>query len=263
MTSEPTGSAPDDSLVEETWRDALVNGHRGRWSFLPRDPRCLVCRQPFEGVGGAALRLLTGFRPSRNSPNMCNVCEDVFPAGGAEIDVVVLFADMRGSTALGTQLGSSEYASLLNRFYREASQVLLAGAAWIDKLVGDEVMALYIPAMGSDYRTRAVGAAVRLLQAFGYRRGEQPWLQVGVGVNAGPAFVGKVGAAGVQQVTALGDTVNLAARLQSQAAPGELLIGNDLYSSVNEQYPGAEPRSLTVKGHDDEVLVHVLRPAEL
>ena len=264
--AEPADAAPRtarDSQLEAMWRDVLVNGHPGRWSFLPRDPRCIVCRQPFEGLGGAALRVLTGYRPSRNSPNVCNTCEEYFPSGGAEVDVAVLFADMRGSTAIGSRLGSAEYARLLNRFYREASRVLLAGASWIDKLGGDEVMALYVPAMGPDYRARAVHAGVKLLRAFCYRRGEQPWLEVGVGVNAGLAFVGKVGSEGVQQVTALGDTVNLAARLQSQAAPGELLVGRDLYGAVADRYPGAEQRSLVVKGCEEAVVAHVLRPADL
>lgn len=269
MSSESTDDlasqdAPaTDPQIEAMWRDVLVNGHPGRWSFLPRDPRCLVCRQPFEGLGGAALRVLTGYRPSRNSPNVCNTCEEFFPAGGAEVDVAVLFADMRGSTAIGTKLASAEYATLLNRFYREASRVLLGGASWIDKVVGDEVMALYVPSMGPDYRARAVHAGVKLLEAFGYRKGERPWLQVGVGVNAGPAFVGKVGAEGVQQVTALGDTVNVAARMQSQAAPGELLVSLDLYAVVAEEYAVAEQRALLVKGHDEPVEVRVLRPAEL
>ena len=269
MSSESTDDLTSDQppatdpQVEAMWRDVLINGHPGRWSFLPRDPRCLVCRQPFEGLGGAALRVLTGYRPSRNSPNVCNTCEEFFPPGGAEIDVAVLFADMRGSTAIGTKLGSAEYASLVNRFYREASRVLLGGASWIDKLVCDEVMALYIPAMVPDYRARSVHAGIRLLEAFGYRKGEQPWLQVGIGVNAGPAFVGKVGAEGVEQVTALGDTVNVAARMQSQAAPGELLVSLDLYDLVADEYPGLEQRSLVVKGHDDPVEVRVLRPALL
>lgn len=260
MTSEPTPATPE---TEAMWRDMLLHGHRGRWAFLPADPRCIVCAQPFQGLGGTLLRMFTGYRASRMSPNVCNYCEDVLPPGGAEVDTAVLFADLRGSTAMGEHMSPLEYAALLNRFYHATSHVLIAAQSWIDKLVGDEIMALYIPAMGPDYRRRAVLAGIGLLRAVGYDRGKEPWLPVGVGVYAGPAFVGKVGGEGVNQVTALGDTVNTAARLQGQAGPGELLISEELYATVADRFPGAERRSLALRGREAPVDARVLRPAEL
>ena len=245
------------------WREMLLHGHKGRWSFLPADPRCIVCAQPFQGVGGTLLRVFTGYRASRMSPNVCNYCEDVLPLGGAEVDTAVLFADLRGSTAIGEQLSPLEYAALLNRFYHATPHVLVAAQSMIDKLVGDEIMALYIPAMGPDYRARAVLAGIGLLHAVGYARGHEPWLPVGVGVHAGPAFVGKVGSQGTNQVTALGDTVNTAARIQAAAAPGELLIGEELYMAVADRYPGLEQRALSLRGKEAPVNVRVLKPAEL
>jgi hypothetical protein len=74
---------------------------------------------------------------------------------------------------------------LLDRFYHATSNVLVASASWIDKLVGDEVMALYIPAMGADYRARSVRAGIQILHALGYAPGTDPWLPVGVGIHAG------------------------------------------------------------------------------
>jgi adenylate cyclase len=259
MTSERPAVDP---AVEAMWREALTHGHAGRGSFLPADPRCMICRRPFRGLGGRLLRVFSDYRSARMTPNMCNICEDHFPAGGAEVDIAILFADLRGSTTIGAAMGSSEYAALVNRFYEATSHVLIAAQSWIDKLVGDEVMAIYVPSMGPDYRKRAVRAGIGLLEAVGYARKEEPWMEVGVGINAGPAFVGKVGSAGVQQVTALGDTVNVAARIQSHAGPGELLLGEDLYQSVAEDYPDLEQRHLTVKGKDEPIAVRVLRPAE-
>lgn len=256
--SEP----PVDPEVRAVWESVLTNGHPGRWAFLPSEPRCLVCRQPFKGLGGLLLRTFTHYGPSRMSPNMCNVCEVDLPAGGAEVDVAVLFADVRGSTTLGEELGTSEYAALLNRFYEATSHVLIAAQSWIDKLVGDEIMALYIPAMGPDYRRRAVRAGVALLEAVGYRPGADPWLTVGVGIHAGRAFVGKVGVAGVNQVTALGDVVNTAARIQAQAGPGEVLVSGELFASVADLYPDAEARELSIRGKSEPVPVHVVRPGE-
>jgi adenylate cyclase len=262
-SGDASASPAPEAASEAVWRDVLTHGHPGRWAFLPSDPRCIVCEQPFQGLGGTFLRVFTGYRASRMSPNVCNFCDDKLPPGGAEVDIAVLFADMRGSTALGERLGPTAYAALLNRFYRATSHVLVAAEGWIDKLVGDEIMALFVPAMGPDYRGRSVTAAIQLLKSVGYERGSEPWVPVGVGLHAGSAFVGKVGAAGSNQVTALGDTVNTAARIQAAAAPGELLVSEELYRAVAVEYPDAEQRMLDLRGKEASLAVRVLRPAEL
>jgi hypothetical protein len=133
---------------EALWRQVLLEGHRGLrvmrrlWRYLPSAPRCKVCHNPFGGVGGKLIAPL-GYRPSRLNPNLCAACCEKLPPGGAEVDIGVLFADVRGSTALGEQLGATAFAALLNRFYRTATAVLVAHDALIDKLIGDEVMALF------------------------------------------------------------------------------------------------------------------------
>lgn len=164
---------------------------------------------------------------------------------------------------MGEQMNPAEFAALLNRFYHAVSHVLVAAESWIDKLIGDEVMAMYIPAMGKDYRQRAVLTGVAMLEAVGYRPGKTPWLEMGIGINAGTAYVGKVGIQGSDAVTAVGDTVNTAARIQSQSGAGELLIGENLYQSVADLFPDLEQRSLTVKGKEEPVEVRVIKPAEL
>jgi adenylate cyclase len=180
----------------------------------------MICRQPFAGLGGKVLRLLTGYRPSRKSPNICNRCDEVMPLGGAEVDTAILFADIRGSTGLAEQMGAGPYAALISRFYTASTRVItVEQQGWIDKFVGDELMALYIPAMGPGYRGRAVRSAVTLLQAVGYAPGKTPWIPLAVGLHAGPAFIGKPGADASAPVTALGDTVNAAARMSACSAP--------------------------------------------
>ena len=81
--------------------------------------------------------------------------------------MAVLFADIRGSTTLGERLNPAEFAALVNRFYDAVTNVLVAERSYIDKLVGDEVMAMFIPAMGDDYRRRAVLTGVAMLEAVG------------------------------------------------------------------------------------------------
>src|SRR3954449_9679817 len=110
---------------------------------LPADPRCRLCRAPYGGVGGRVMRRF-GFGPSRKNPGLCNTCFEKAPIGGVEMEIGVLFADVRGFTALAEGMGPKAVAELLNRFYSSASEIL-SRSAIVDKLVGDEVMALYLP----------------------------------------------------------------------------------------------------------------------
>ena len=252
--------------LEAMWRDVLTHGHgSSRLAFLPGFPRCATCHTPFGSIGGRMGRLL-GRRPSRKSPNLCNHCDELMPPGGAEVDIAVLFADVRGSTGLGERMGPSAFATLLNRFYKAAHGALLANEAMIDKMIGDEVMALFIPGFcGPDpkYRVAAVRAAVDLMRSAGYGGRGEPWLPLGIGVHAGPAYVGKVGSEGVYDFTALGDTVNSAARLQAQAGPGEIVLSEAVYQAVADRFPNLEQKTVSLRGRDETIMIRVLKPATL
>jgi adenylate cyclase len=249
-------------VVSEQWRTILTEGHaplvklRRVMRYLPSPPRCKVCNNPFGGVGGRVVRL-AGFKPSRKNPNLCSRCCEDLPMGGAEVDVAVLFADVRGSTGLGEHTPPAELARLLNRFYVAATETLVRHDAVIDKLIGDEVMAIFVQGIsGPQYRRRSVEAGIDLLRAVGYGTGDGPWLHVGAATNAGIAYVGNVGGA-VVDFTALGDPVNVAARLQSAAAAGELLVA----AGVAEELAGDAPRrTLRLRGRDDPVEAFVLTP---
>jgi adenylate cyclase len=256
--------AMDNMTTEQMWRHALTGTHYGRFAYLPSSSRCTVCNTPFRGISGALARM-TGWHESPLNPHICNFCEEILPAGGAEVDIAVLFADVCGSTALASGMSSTEYARLMNRFYQAATDVLMKHRAVIDKLIGDEVMAFFIPANDPDpdrlgYRRAAVTAAAELLMAVGYDRpGSEPWLPLKVGVHAGVAYVGKVGASGTHTFTALGDMVNTAARLRSEANAGEVVLSDDIYQTVASTHRGLEARLLTLKGKEQPVLVRVLR----
>ena len=247
---------PDETrLASEQWAKLLNDGHaslvaaRHLFRHLPSEPRCKGCSNPFGGLAGHVLAA-AGFRPSRKNPNLCGRCCDTLPPGGAEVDIAVLFADVRGSTALGERTVARDFAALLNRFYTVATRTLLRHDAVIDKLIGDEVMAFFVRGIsGPDYRRRAVAAGIELLQAVGYGTGEGPWLHLGAAVNAGIAYVGNVGEA-VMDFTALGDTVNVAARMQQHAAAGELLVADDIGHEAEELVARAPRRTLTLRGHE-------------
>jgi adenylate cyclase len=251
-------SAP--AIPPQPWDKLLTEGHqslvraRRMFRYLPSAPRCKVCNNPFGGPAGRVFAA-AGFRPSRKNPNLCSRCCDALPAGGAEVDVAVLFADVRGSTALGQRAVAADFAALLNRFYIAATRTLLRHDAVIDKLIGDEVMAFFVRGIsGPHYRRRAVLAGVELLKAVGYGGDEGPWLELGVAVNAGVAYVGNVGGA-VVDFTALGDPVNVSARMQQHAAGGELLVASGVADELMEKTP---QRRLNLRGHDRPINAFVL-----
>lgn len=233
-----------------------IKGPRLVFRHLPSPPRCKTCCVPFGGVGGRVARL-AGFQPSRKNPSLCSrCCETVASFGGVEVDIAVLFADVRGSTVLGERSTPTEFAALLNRFYRAATDVLVRRDAVIDKLIGDEVMAFFVRGIsGPQYRRQAVDAGSELLRAVGYGTPDGPWLSMGVAVNAGIAYVGNVGGA-VTDFTALGDTVNVGARMQGEAAGGELLIREGL---IPEPDGGWARRTLELRGHQEAIEVLVKR----
>ncbi len=256
-----TTAERSDLATSQMWQKVLTEGHaplvRARRVFrhLPSEPRCKVCNNPFGGVAGRVLAA-AGFNPSRKNPNLCTRCCDALPAGGAEVDVAVLFADVRGSTALAERASAADFAGLLNRFYSVATRTLLHHDAIIDKLVGDEVMAFFVRGIsGPDYRGRAVEAGLDLMRAVGYGTGE-PWLELGAAVNAGIAYVGNVGTA-VMDFTALGDTVNVAARMQQHAAGGELLVAQGVADDMTANAPR---RTLSLRGREEPLDAFLVGP---
>jgi adenylate cyclase len=214
---------------------------------LPSDPRCALCGAPYHGVGGAIMGRM-GFAPSRKNPRLCSACFEKAPDGGMEIHLGVLFADIRGFTSMAEGQQPAQVAELLNRFYAMAAEILCRHAI-IDKLVGDEVMALYLPQLfDDDVAEHMVADARALLAAAGYGSGDAPWVQLGVGLDYGHAFVGNVGAGEVKDFTAIGDVVNTASRLQGAAASGEIVISSRVHALAGEQAPDATPRELELKG---------------
>jgi adenylate cyclase len=262
--SAAVGVKPKPWRRPGTPEELLYVLNEGHWAMaaprrlfrhLPSPPRCKTCFVPFGGVGGRVARL-AGFQPSRKNPSLCSrCCETVATLGGAEVDIAVLFADVRGSTVLGERSTPTDFAAVLNRFYRVATDVLVRHDAVIDKLIGDEVMAFFVRGVsGPEYRRHAVDAGIELLTAVGYGTPEGPWLTLGVAVNAGVAYVGNVGGA-VTDFTALGDTVNVGARMQGEAAGGEVLIRAGL---SREPQAGLPRRTLNLRGHEEPIETLVL-----
>jgi adenylate cyclase len=258
--------------VDEMWYQMLTKGNvkikrwRPLYGRLPSNPRCVQCHRPFAGMGGVLLRIVQGHHRSAKNPRFCAGCHaftSQFP-GGAEIELTMLFVDVRGSTTIAEKMNALEFSRLMNRFYEATIGVLVQANAFIDKLVGDEVTALFIPGWaGQEHARRAVEAGQALLRATGYGVPGEPWVPVGVGVHTGTAWVGSIaGASGAAaDFTALGDNVNIAARLASQAGPGEILASEATCNGAGIETGGLERRVLELKGKRELVAVRVLHAA--
>src|SRR3954470_9376925 len=199
----------------------------GLFRSLPSSPRCGVCGAPFAGVGRWIVGPL-GYRPSRKNPTVCGTCVEFSPPGGMKQHIGVPFADLRGFTAHSEGADPQEVSSLLRRFYRVAEDVLFPDAV-IDKLIGDEVMALYLPDLKPDMTReevppRMLEHACELLRSVGHGSDEERFVEMGVGIDVGEAFVGNIGQRALYDFTAVGDVVNTASRLQGQAAGGEVVM---------------------------------------
>ena len=111
--------------------------------LIPSNPRCTFCNAPFSGPGAPLMRLL-GKAPSSLTPHLCRMCHDESrkQIGGAEVEMTLLFADVRGSTALAETMSAPEFSRLINRLYTTATDVLVNSEAWSDRLVGDEVIGI-------------------------------------------------------------------------------------------------------------------------
>jgi adenylate cyclase len=249
---------------EEKWREVLMGEARGHicWSpwmrrisrAIPSDPRCKLCDHPF-GRPGSYGQVIGIGRPSGLNRRICGFCIRALrkQPGGAEIELSFLFADVRGSTGLAERMPAEEFSQLMARFYVTAATVVDARNGIVDKFVGDEVVALFIPGFaGSDHAADAVAAAGELLSATGHGDGE-PWIPVGAGVHTGIAYVGTVGEGDTFDFTALGDPVNTAARLAESAAAGEILVSSAAALAAAMDTSGLESRRLELRGRAESV----------
>lgn len=168
----------------------------------------------------------------------------------------MLFADVRGFTALSERTPLAELRRWLNALYGHASGILITREALVDKFLGDSVMALFnAPIPVRRHREVALDAAAALLQALDSLR--LPFA-VGVGLNTGPAITGNVGGGGVTDYTAIGDTVNVASRLSELAGPGEILAGAATCEGLD--LPGAVAVALEVRGRAEPVQARRIPP---
>lgn len=260
--------------AEKYWRNFLLHGFspieqrfRPIFGRLPSDPRCKICLAPFKGYGSSIMRAVFHKKQSLLNPAICNYCEENLHKhlGGAEVELTMLFADVRSSTSLAERMSISEFRELIDRFFQVGVKVLSQSDAYIDKLIGDEVSAGFVPGIaGPDHARRAISAAQEILRVTGHEDPGGPWVPVGVGVHTGIAYVGTVGSKGnMIDFTALGDAPNVASRLASNAAAGEVLVSEEAWNAAGIKLLDNKPHQLQVKGRSQPVYAHSLRVSQV
>ena len=259
LTGEKSGKFPP---TIELW----IKFSQIVYQWLPGSPRCFECDMPLAGPSGLLLRPM-GSRPSSFSSRLCSACENYIRQheGGAEVELTMLFADVRDSTPLAEAKGITGFKEIINRFYKEASNVLVGHNAMVNRLMGDQIIALFVPRFaGKDHAKVAFHATQELLRVTGHGDTVGPWIPVGAGIHTGLAYVGAVGSAkGVNEIAVLGSAANMCARLSSKAGAGEILISEDSVKSGNLDVINLEARSFELKGVSQPVSVRVMKVSNI
>ena len=223
---------------------------------------------PIRGPLSFPLRAL-GIRVSQMHPNLCTICETMFTRVKRQKQVViqatVLFADMRGYTALSEDGEADQVSHILHEFYDECASAVWELEGIINKFIGDAVLAIFnFPLTRADHVQQAVQSGEEILRrcrekkksmALGDRYKDA--LGVGVGIHTGKASIGEVGTA-YKDFTIVGPVVNTASRLQGAARAGEILVSEDVYREVKDRFPQAEARECQLKGIEKAMCTYVL-----
>ncbi len=179
----------------------------------------------------------------------------------------MLFADCREYTRLTHELGIEKLAPVTEEFFKTSAGVIREHHGIVDRLLGDAVMAFFnVPIKRDDHVARAVNAALRIQE--GVKRinatldGEFV-LGVGIGIATGTALATSMGSTNCNDYTMVGDSINIASRLQGQAAPGEVLLTKDAYDAVRAVFPRAERAEFPVKGIPKPVVAYKLMQENL
>jgi adenylate cyclase len=188
--------------------------------------------------------------------------EDV-KLGGSRKDITLIFVDIRGFTPMSERLEPEQVIQVLNEYLDVCTRAIFKFNGTLDKFMGDGVMAMFgAPISFDNHPEMAVRSALemksqadileqKLIKNYGIG------VKFGLGINSGPAVVGNIGSEGLRlDYTAIGDTVNLSARLESNAKPGQILISENTYARVKDLFQIEPVGEIKVKGKEKPVMVY-------
>ena len=175
-------------------------------------------------------------------------------------DVSVLFADIVGFTSMSEKMSPAAVSLLLNEYLSRMTDIIFKYEGTLDKYIGDAIMAVFgAPLDMPDHAARSIKTALEMrdrLEEFNAERKEGPLLKIRIGINSGKAVAGEIGSINKKEYTVLGDTVNTASRLESSVArPMTVIIGENTYEAVKDQFECRSLGNATLKGKEKEVAV--------
>lgn len=205
-----------------------------------------------------------GIKPSRMNPNTCTICEMAFTkimkARAVTIDATIMFADLRGYTALTQTVGQQGLSELLDAFYDDCAEAIWRHDGLLNKTIGDAVLAIFnFPVKQSDHAAQALLAARAIQQRFAERRDalletigtRDAELGIGIGIDSGETNFGEFGRSH-RDLTAVGTVVNRAARAQAAAKSGEILVTSAVRERSGDMVTDAG-REYSLKGFERPV----------
>jgi adenylate cyclase len=176
--------------------------------------------------------------------------------GGERREVTILFADLRGFTALAEKMPPERLIEVVNGYLSTATESIFANGGVLDKFMGDAVMALYnSPLDQPDHALRAVKTAFAVRENL-KDQDQEPALHFGFGINTGEAVVGNVGSQALMNYTAMGDAVNVAFRLQEQAKEQQILLSRATYDQVKDSVEARSLGRMRIKRRAEEAEVY-------
>lgn len=194
--------------------------------------------------------------------------EEGLKLGGTRRELTVLFVDIRGFTPLSERAEPEEIVEILNEYLDLAANCIFKYNGTLDKFIGDAAMAIFnAPLLLEDHPMRAVEAAWamkegsaalerRLIERFGFG------VKFGLGIHTGPAVFGNIGSKSRMDYTAIGDTVNTAARLESNAKPGQIILSDAVYQAVKDRIKAGSLGEIRVKGKEQGISIYELEGLE-
>ncbi|MFB0527821.1 MAG: adenylate/guanylate cyclase domain-containing protein, partial [bacterium] len=182
--------------------------------------------------------------------------------GGRRREITVLFADIRNFTGMASRMAPEEVVSILNEFFTMITEVIFKYNGTLDKYIGDAVMAIYgAPIEEENHAEKALETALEMQKRMGslekrfLERGIEP-IKIGIGITTGEAVIGNIGSLRRMEYTAIGDSVNLASRLEEVAKPDQILISENTYQIVKDIVKAKVLEPMAIRGKAELVQVY-------
>jgi adenylate cyclase len=185
--------------------------------------------------------------------------------GGAKRPVVIFFSDIRGFTSMSENMTPEDVATLLGEYFNEMVEIVFRHGGTLDKFIGDAIMALWgAPLASEDDADKAMQAAIDMQRALiplneHWKATGKPEIAIGIGINFGEVFAGNIGSEQRMEYTVLGDAVNTASRLCSNAGRGEIMISEPLFKRLKKPPPVEAREPIKVKGKAQAVPIYLAK----